>query len=88
MSDKGIIEKLGITPIEGIPSGPFGIPVFDMDEVREVEQQRNEMLEALIDSVIESKEASYSDIPWRYFIQIIEKDTGKTWEEIKSLIGE
>lgn len=46
----GIIEKLGITPIEAIPvcDNPLIMNYCEEPAVRKLESQRNEMLEALI----------------------------------------
>lgn len=83
-----IIEKL-----EPVPDYDFtdldvdcNVMSFDPHVVREIKRQRDEMLEALIDSVIISKEFAVSEIPWRHFIKIIEKATGTKWEEIKELV--
>ena len=97
-----LIEKLGIKPINQFECiGTNGIrrnAVCNASEVRELEQQRNEMLEALIKSV-ESEieyEASGDAGSWNVFeneptktsIAVIQKATGKSWKEIKELIDE
>lgn len=97
-----IIERLCIEPIKSIPCSLYKVTPFNLNEVREVEQQRNELLEALIDltnskyhddyyacrvngwSEKESKEKALLYI--KEYTDIIEKATGKTWEEIKELL--
>lgn len=98
----GIIEKLGITQIERRYVGDYDvsegyIAVCRDESVEELERQRDEMLEALIDIVSKFQRIvptktkyvqEYQDeFLANYDIQIkaIEKATGKTWEEIKEL---
>ena len=86
-----IIEKLGITPIEYDTSGPFDLTVFDNDEVRELERQRSQMLEALIENVLLYYETfgecdGSNCIHIQNQISLIESATGKSWEEIKALM--
>ena len=84
------IEKLGITPIE-IHQSDFEQQIFPTQwcypsEVRELEQQWNEMLEALINECYwEDKEGKGANSDW---VSIIEKadPQHRTWEEIKELI--
>ena len=92
---KTIIEKLGIKPIEsfciGIGDGTNNF-VCLTPEVRELEQQRNEMLEALIKMTlsVESsklcKRPEYAKVGDGY--NIIEKadPQHRSWEEIRELI--
>ena len=84
-----IIEKLGIAPFKTyfyIADGDY----CDPQEVRELEQQRNEMLEALI--IHASMEVSKGGIfPVLAVMveatrELIEKTTGKKWEEIKQIV--
>ncbi len=81
-----MIEKLGITPIdlddyENVDHA-IGKPI------RELEQQRNEMLEALIEVI--KTDLDYNGYSYMFpeLIPIVEKATGKTWEEIKELIND
>ncbi len=78
-----IIEKLGITPIR--IQGEYGAATGNVNKIkiRELEQQRNEMLDALIKAVKEPVKFSWhtDDV-----IKIIEKATGKTWKKIKELL--
>ncbi len=89
-----MIEKLGITPIdlddyENVDHA-IGKPI------RELEQQRNEMLEALIkiyNSVYVNQFGDYcitSDFQDAFEIigPLIQKATDKTWQEIKELIND
>jgi len=96
MSDKmnGIIEKLGTTAIESVDGANLcGGDWCDEDPVRELEQQNNEMLEALIEMCLsiekyEDHLSSY-DIPGKlYLSEIIEKADPKhrSWDEIKELL--
>ena len=86
-----LIEKLGITPIEWFMRG--GEAVCLEKEVRELEQQRDEMLEALMHSTIEMEiYAEYhpnSGTPYfvRKNIKAIENaDTEhRSWQEIKEI---
>jgi len=88
-----IIEKLGITPIEDFLSGTdtSGEFVCSKDEVRDLEIQRNEMLEALIEIATDK---SFFNIPGeaqkRVDIarKVLEKATGKSWGQIKGLLNE
>ena len=75
-----IIEKLGITPLPCYGTGKKWI--FDLWEVKALEEQRNEMLEALIKVTI------LSNTKHDYVVTAIEKATGKTWTEIKELIND
>lgn len=97
MMKKNIIEKLGIKGLKHtlVSEGFFNSRVytsFVSFEVRELEQQRNEMLEISIDTILTEMEmcpnipeemilAAYSN-----FVTVIEKATGKSWKEIKELI--
>ena len=99
-----IIEKLGIKPIGtmGAVMGGFGsMALIKLSEVRELEQQRNEMLEALImdevgiillKAVTKEKTRTYYNIDDAFInskrLEIIERATGKSWEEIKELFNE
>ena len=83
-----IIEKLGIKPIQTLGSviGMLGrMALVNLSEVRELEQQRNEMLEALIR--ITTGDKRNHDLEVRYAKLVIEKAIGKSWEEIKLLMG-
>ena len=100
-----IIEKLGILPIESyLVIGPMDLKyeIYHTKEVRQIEQQNNEMLEALI------KVQEYFDItfpPEKYgdnagkrseeepkivdkIIRAVEKTDfqNRTWDEIKELL--
>lgn len=86
-----IIEKLEITPVT----------VYEVDikndlvqdyceawEVGELEEQRDEMLEALID-ILRILEPPMRDFTgaWVYkHRKTVEKATNKTWEEIKEIL--
>jgi len=92
-----IIEKLGIKPIEFVDGdyicGGEWIPA---DEVRELEQQRNELLEALIKTTAKMEEECHAHnwdahcpartrMNWNMLV-IGKACEGKTWEEIKELL--
>lgn len=86
-----IIKKLGIERpdyIDGCFIRGDGNWI-EYEEYLKLEQQRNEMLEALIDD-IQSYEFSPGDMfPFSNYKRnksIFQKATGKTWEEIKELI--
>ena len=84
-----IIEKLGIMPIERNSIGPFRMLMCDSEEVQEVEQQNRDMLKALINILKLWEEGAYSPdwmIKDTQITTVIEKATGKSWEEIKELI--
>ena len=92
------IEKLGITPIKaeyfyGDVFSKVSKPYCPEEPVRELEQQRNEMLEALIDLM-----KGVQGLPpltairgtlekeWQYGLSVIEKACyPKKWTEIKEL---
>jgi len=80
------IEKLGITPID--LNDYENVDHVIEEPIRKVEQQRNEMLEALIDEAI-YYEDSYQTVRASFLIRIIENACyPKTWEEIKELTNE
>jgi hypothetical protein len=89
-----IIEKLGITPIGYIYGQLHGVEAAYCyhSNLQIIEQQRNEMLEALIESNIELEiyHEYHPKTGTGHFIQrnikAIEKATGKTWAEIKELL--
>ena len=91
-----IIEKLGIKPTMVYFAGQLnpGTPICLDKDVRELEQQRNELLGALIDVTFEQSKILESinvtlmdDIVAKHIhrIEIIEKATGKSWEEVKKI---
>ena len=84
---KTIIEKLGIKPIEIDfikDFGGFSTGKINIEDVRELEQQRNELLEALIEyyNVIEGE-----GIESRVDFSIIKKTDPqhRSWQQIKEL---
>ena len=82
-----IIKKLGIKPIESHPVRNGY--VCDTLEVRIIEQQRNEMLEALVDIAIDESFFTLNRESQRRIDiarKTLKKINGKTWEEIKQLI--
>ena len=95
-----ITEKLGIKPIRSHRfyadvHAKTSEPYCKTEEVREVEQQNAEMLEALIEDTM-SVEEVFVDMPNLPFkaehkekhksrIRLIEKVADKTWQEIKEL---
>ncbi len=94
-----MIEKLGITSIIKESKSPEeGIKLsMSFKDVRGLEQQRDEVLEALIDMEKDSCEFC-DDTGYQKELcgkckhavnkSIIEKATGKTWPEIKELIND
>ena len=103
MSD--IIEKLGITPIEKDSIHDFNCPncfygmeatVYSSQKVKDIELQRNKMLEALI-KILENEYSYVFDEDFddplpgsseEIAIREIQKATGKPWKEIKELLNE
>lgn len=100
-----IIEKLGYVPTSLEPIHYDGKHILiDVDELKEIIRQRDEMLEAMIEveefwdehrfDVDIVDDDGYAEEYNRYsneldFIYtIIQKATGKTWEEIKELTSE
>ena len=89
-----MIEKLGITPLERYYNPLLEQDIWSSFEIRDLESKRNEMLEALIgdiglyDAVIETMPLKNEALKMlrQERISIIEKATGKTWEEIKEII--
>lgn len=79
-----IFEKAGITPIVEFMDDR-GLYVCNSKPVRELEKQRNEMLEALVD-LVSFVEDMMGILTWDENLEdprkIIEKATGLTWEEI------
>ena len=78
---KTIIEKFGIEPIESIDGVNLcGGDWCDEDQVRKLEQQRNELLEALIEFYNNERHPNILDI-------IVKADPLKrSMEEIRELI--
>ena len=96
-SMKDIIEKLGIKSLGSFTVDGVDKSIKDQlfcfaDLVREIEQQRDEMLEALIDFA-ETLSTTFVCPSFRYtawgkrLLPVIEKATGKTWEEIKEILN-
>jgi hypothetical protein len=84
-----IIKKLGIKRIQSVHGKSHGGEYSFCFEtnVRELERQRDKMLEALID-IMKIMEPARRDFTgaWVYkWMPTIEKATGKTWNEIKEL---
>ena len=81
-----ITEKLGIEQIEAmsIPYGEYGCEVF---EVRKLETQRDDMLEALIGLYQMVSDQGYVFGGNNPATKAIKKATGKSWEEIKIIIS-
>ena len=96
MKNKSILEKLGITPIfkrllfvncDGC-GAEHEYLFFKEGEVREIERQRNQMLEALINSVKWfdfQNDGNFHNQDIEDQRGLIESATGKSWEEIKKL---
>ena len=78
-----IIEKLGITPLEIKYSSILDQHMFFENEVRELETQRDEMLEALIAAIVMNER---NGNPIESIYGIVEKSTGKSWKKIKELL--
>lgn len=85
-NQKGIIEKLGITPLNQYYNKILDLDIFSTQQIREVESQRNEMLKALID-VLEMYEGDgFPDASFLY--DPLFKKIGTSWSEIKELLNE
>ena len=91
------IEKLGIKPIpKGYNAKYIDDPVITVfrKDIEELEQQRNEMLEALIkaarfyEDILTEGEGlrPYQEKEFSNIRMVIEKITGKTWPNIKDLL--
>ena len=79
-----VIEKLGIKRILAHSTHRDGYTFFDYCEVRDLQIQRDKLLEALIKSeIMDEKLHGGNDFDNQ---KIIEKATGKTWQEIKELL--
>ncbi len=94
-----IIEKLGVTPVHSFPVATIignEINVSLSVDVKKKEKIFNEMLEALIDSVVIAVDIERAlgnglsefveDMKTDKRVLAIEKATGKSWEEIKELL--
>lgn len=77
-----IIDKLGIKRIEQYQED--GLYYCLADEVIELEQQRNDLLEALILCYEDNEDRS----GYYNTRKLIEKVTGKSWEKIKELFDD
>ncbi len=92
--EESLTEKLGITPIQSHRfyadvHAKTSEPYCKTEEVRKVEQQNADMLEALIELALifgnmTDEEAGDLLGPT---VTIIGKTTGKTWQEIKDLFN-
>jgi hypothetical protein len=87
---KSMIEKLGITPIERRYAGDYDesegyIAVCRDEPVEELEKQRDEMLEALIETAEYLEDTGHIEGLIELLISIIEKATDKKWPEVKKL---
>lgn len=95
----GIIEKLDITPgpwYEANSSGHQGLVISENtgDNIAVTYEKKNakvigaslEMLKALIEVMFDIEDYEISDETT--ILPIIEKATGKTWQEIKELLWE
>lgn len=91
-----MIEKLGIEPLE-LKSGKTVIPVYlyyDIIEVNELQQQRNVLLEVLIEQAKIYEEIFGYGYKCRnddydkfaHWIKLIEKTTKMKWDKIKELL--
>jgi len=87
-----IIDKLGITPIQRHYNKLLDIDLFSEHEIREIEKQRNEMLEALIKDILMTEDEGWCEVCQNHSHTIscakriaVEKATGKTLEEICKL---
>ena len=81
------IEKLGIKPLEGDYHEEIGF-VFATEDIEELEQQRNEMLEALVRITTGNKRNHALEV--RYAEKIIQKadPQHRSWQEIKELLND
>jgi len=83
-----IIEKLGIKPLVSYSHDPFGLPIYDPDEIEGLEELRDEMLIWILgmtkscESLNIEKGAELID----FGPEIIKKATGKSWGEIKEIL--
>jgi len=96
---KSIIDKLELKTIESLKTlDPDGNVMFRFGtvkevediiypQIRELENQRNEILEDLINGCLRwEKERFFPNDIYRINIEIIEKASNKTWKEIKALL--
>ena len=82
-----IIEKLGISPdydFSDIDINAYPHMVFNVESIIKLKNQRDEMLEALIEVCYDRHEYNYFQLE---AVKVIEKATGKSWEEIKERIN-
>ena len=90
---ENIIGKLGIKRLCCFSRGDKEW-IFSQDEVREIETQRNEMLEELISKCLKIESYYKSkctpnqllDFIYKDSLKIIEKDACMSWKEIKKLV--
>jgi len=87
-----MVEKLGIAPLK-VEKTDFVNEIYptayvDPTAAEEIERQRNEMLEVLIDcaGVMFSNNTVLKSAIQKIAIVKIEKATGRTWAEVKELI--
>ena len=87
----GIIEKLGIEPINWFKYEGYLDKLCYQTEVKELEQQRNEMLEALINNNLALELIQNKKTPGKIYLankKLIEKIAKMPWSEIKELYYE
>lgn len=91
---KSIIDKLGISFIIKDSIIPFNCPecgyemeatVYSHIKIKELEQQRNELLEALIEWALQWEKQFEPSRLFEETVSVIEKATGLEWEKIKEL---
>lgn len=86
MSD--IIEKLGIKPVMFYSFDCKEWITTEHDRIREIERNHDEMLEALIDLVLCDSLFDFQELINKRdkYQAVVEKATGKSWQEIKELL--
>ena len=83
---ESIIEKLGITPIRSVSmfKGQSDCDICKAEDVKEIEDDRNKLLKALISAVFALEKNGFPCLDIE--ISVIEKVAEKSWEEVKRLI--
>lgn len=78
-----IIEKLGIEPLKQYYNRILDLDIFSTHEIRAVESQRNELLEALIE--IGNTTEDFDDAIYSAQ-KIVSKNFDIPWDKIKDLL--
>ena len=82
-----MIEKLGMPAYDFRGLAKVHPATFNAQTVKELQDQRDVMLEALIDYQKDENTVDGRFLRGSRVIALIEKATGKTWQEVKEVLN-